>query len=145
MALEGCACPMGIVSRSFLKSLRLASDEIAVVDMEAGVEHFGRGVETGVDCVVIMVEPSLDSIDIAGKIREMSDQIHIGDVWAVLNKITSKELADELTNELTARGLTVIGSIRSDQEIVMSCLRGTPLNGPLAEEDVEHILDFMFP
>ncbi len=37
MALDGCACPMDIVSRSFLKKLRLASDEIAIVDLEAGL------------------------------------------------------------------------------------------------------------
>jgi CO dehydrogenase maturation factor len=89
MALEGCACPMGIVSRSFLKKLRLESDEIAVVDLEAGVEHFGRGVETSIDCVLVVVEPSIDSLEVAEKISEMSAQIEIADVWVVLNKITS--------------------------------------------------------
>lgn len=37
MSLEGCSCPMGIVSRSFLRKLLLESDEVAVVDLEAGV------------------------------------------------------------------------------------------------------------
>ena len=69
MALEGCACPMGIVSRSFLKRLRLAPDEVALVDMEAGVEHFGRGVETSIDCVLVVVEPSLDSLEVAENTR----------------------------------------------------------------------------
>ena len=75
MALEGCACPMGIVSRSFLKKLRLEADEIAVVDLEAGVEHFGRGVETSVDCVLVVVEPSIDSLEVAEKISELATQI----------------------------------------------------------------------
>ena len=38
-SLEGCACPMGVVSLEFLKKLRLKGDEVAIVDMEAGVEH----------------------------------------------------------------------------------------------------------
>jgi len=42
-SLEGCACPMGVLSREFLNKVHLASNEIAIVDMEAGVEHFGRG------------------------------------------------------------------------------------------------------
>ena len=42
-SLEGCACPMGVLSREFLKKLKLRINELAIVDMEAGVEHFGRG------------------------------------------------------------------------------------------------------
>jgi len=145
MAMEGCACPMGIVSRSFLKELRLDADEVAVVDMEAGVEHFGRGVETSVDCVLVVVEPSLDSIEVAERIGEMSAQIEIGDVFAVLNKITKAELAEELAEELKKRDLTVIGSIRLDPEISLSCLRGRPLSGRLAQEDLESALDVLFP
>jgi CO dehydrogenase maturation factor len=145
MALQGCACPMGIVSRSFLKALRLEPDEVAVIDMEAGVEHFGRGVETSVDCVLVVVEPSLDSLEVAERIGIMSRQIDIGDVWAVLNKITSEEVAHELEEELRRRALTVIGSIQSDPEIALSCLRGRPLPERFAEETLSRILDFLFP
>lgn len=145
MALEGCACPMGIVSRSFLKELHLEADEIAIVDMEAGVEHFGRGVETSVDCVLVVVEPSLDSIEVAERIVALSTQIMIGDVWAVLNKITSEKFVTELTEELKKRDLTVIGTIHYDTEIFESCLRGRPLSGRVAEEDVEKMLNFLFP
>jgi CO dehydrogenase maturation factor len=38
-SLEGCACPMGVLSREFLKKLYLNENTVAVVDMEAGVEH----------------------------------------------------------------------------------------------------------
>ena len=41
-ALEGCACPIGVLSREFLKRMVLVEGEIAIVDMEAGIEHFGR-------------------------------------------------------------------------------------------------------
>ncbi|MFC1939085.1 adenylyl-sulfate kinase [Chloroflexota bacterium] len=145
MALEGCACPMGIVSRSFLKKLRLEADEVAVVDLEAGVEHFGRGVETSVDCVLVVVEPSIDSLEVAERIRELADQIQIADVWAVLNKITSEEIADRLTAHLNKKGISVIGSIRQDPEIFESCLEGRPIRGQVVAEDVDRILDFLFP
>jgi len=145
MALEGCACPMGIVSRSFLKKLRLESGEIVVVDLEAGVEHFGRGVETSIDCVLVVVEPSIDSLEVAEKISEMSAQIEIADVWVVLNKITSEEIADRLRDYLDRRDIRVIGSIHQDQEIFESCLEGRPIRGRVAAEDVDKILDFLFP
>jgi CO dehydrogenase maturation factor len=145
MALEGCACPMGIVSRSFLKELILEPDEAAIIDMEAGVEHFGRGVETSMDCVLVIVEPSLDSLEVAERIGSLSNQIKIGDVWAILNKVVSNEIADELTEGLRSRGLSVIGTVYYSKEIFESCLKGHPLSGHAAEEDVEKILDFLFP
>lgn len=145
MALEGCACPMGIVSRSFLKKLRLEPDEVAVVDLEAGVEHFGRGVETSIDCVLVVVEPSIDSLEVAQKIKELSAQIEIADVWAILNKIPSEEVADRLRDYLDKKDIRVIGTIHHDQEIFESCLEGRPIRGRVAAEDVDQILDFLFP
>ena len=145
MALEGCACPIGIVSRSFLKKLRLEADEIALIDLEAGVEHFGRGVETSVDCVLVAVEPSIDSLEVAEKISELSSQIKIADVWVILNKITSEEIAARLTNYLNKKDISVIGAIHQDPEIFESCLEGRPLQGHVAAEDVDKILDFLFP
>jgi len=123
MALEGCACPMGIVSRSFLKKLHLEPDEVAIVDLEAGVEHFGRGVETSVDCVLVVVEPAIDSLEVAKKIKELANQIQIGDVWAILNKVTSEEIADRLTTRLNKEGINVVGSIRQSPEIFETLIK----------------------
>jgi len=145
MAMEGCACPMGIVSRSFLKKLRLESDEVAVIDLEAGVEHFGRGVETSIDCVLVVVEPSIDSLEVAEKISELSAQINIADVWMVLNKISSDEIAKRLRDYLEKRDMTVIGTIHQNQEIFDSCLDGRPIRGRAAADDIDPVIDYLFP
>lgn len=145
MALEGCACPMGIVSRSFLKMLRLEPDEVAVVDLEAGVEHFGRGVETSLDCVLVVVEPSIDSLEVAAKINELARQIEIGDVFVVLNKIASAEIGERLRERLSAEDMTVIGTIHQNQEIFESGLDGRPIRAGAAADDTEGVLDFLFP
>ncbi len=145
MALEGCSCPMGIVSRSFLNELHLERDEIALIDMEAGIEHFGRGVETGTDCVVVVVEASRDSIDVAQKIKQLSDQISIGDTWAVINKVPSRDIADRLADELRGRGLSVIGSVNYDQDLFEMCFTGAALSLHKVQKDIEGILDFLFP
>ncbi|MEW6681063.1 MAG: P-loop NTPase, partial [bacterium] len=69
--LEGCACPMGVLSREFLSRLSLDDKEIAIVDMEAGVEHFGRGVEEGIDSLLIVTEASFESLYLAEKIAHL--------------------------------------------------------------------------
>jgi CO dehydrogenase maturation factor len=145
MALEGCSCPMGIISRSFLKKLRLDKGEIALVDMEAGVEHFGRGVETGIDTVLIVVDPSLDSLEIAGRIHSLSSELAIGEVWAVLNRVPTGKIKTRLWEEVERRGVPVAGAIRHDPEIFEGSLEGLPLSGKFAEEDMESILDKIFP
>ncbi|MCK4402687.1 MAG: ATP-binding protein [Dehalococcoidia bacterium] len=110
-SLEGCACPMGVLSREFLKKLRLKDKEITIVDMEAGVEHFGRGVETSIDDVLTVVEPSWESIALAERVNSLAAGSGVSNTWAVLNKVTSNEMASKLEGELGRRGITVIGTI----------------------------------
>jgi len=142
-SLEGCACPIGILGREFLKKIKLKDDESVIVDMEAGVEHFGRGVETSVDSVLVMVEPSWESITLAEKIKHLADGVGIDRFWAVLTKLNSDELASRLTKELTKKGVVVIGAIPYDSEVFEACLDGRPLGKGKAAEAAGKIIDFL--
>jgi CO dehydrogenase maturation factor len=140
-SLEGCACPMGVLSREFLKKLNLEESEIAVVDMEAGVEHFGRGVETSIDSVLIVVEPSFESLQLAESINGLSSGIGIRNVWAVLNKIPSDEIASKLESELTKRKIDTIGCIHYDAEIFQSSFEGLSLANGGAGQEMREVFD----
>jgi CO dehydrogenase maturation factor len=140
-SLEGCACPMGALSREFLKRLRLQEHEVALADMEAGIEHFGRGVETSVDGVLIVTEPSLDSLELAEKIVTLASDVGITGVGAILNKITSEEMALRLREALAGRGIPVLGSIGYDPEILQSGFDGRPMHSPNAEAAIERVVD----
>ena len=142
-SLEGCACPMGVLSREFLKKLYLKDNEVTIVDMEAGVEHFGRGVETSIDSVLIVVEPSLESLELAERINSLAVDIGINNVWAVLNKITSEELAFKLKSDLGRRNVAFIGSVHHDAEIFRTCLEGHQIFSRKAAEDIEKLLDIL--
>jgi CO dehydrogenase maturation factor len=128
-SLEGCACPMGVLGREFLSKLKLGEKEIAIADMEAGIEHFGRGIESGLDTVLIVVEPSFESISLAERIKHLANGIGIDRVWAILNKINSDALNIKLSDELTQREVKVIGNIPYDEEIFSACLEGRSLSG----------------
>jgi len=140
-SLEGCACPMGVLSREFLNRLSLQEDEIAIVDMEAGVEHFGRGVETSVDSVLAVTEPSFDSLALAERISALAAEVEIKSIWAILNKITSDEIALRLRKELTGKRIPVIGSIGYDPGVFMAGLEGHPIPYAKVEKDIDRILD----
>jgi CO dehydrogenase maturation factor len=141
-SLEGCACPMGALSREFLKKLLLKEDEIAIVDLEAGVEHFGRGVETNIDQVLVVVEPSFESLDLAERIKGLARGLK-KNFWAVLNKIDSERLASRLGSELKKREIEVIGTIPYDSGIFEDCLEGRALKPDKAGHAAGKILDFL--
>jgi len=140
-SLEGCACPMGVLSREFLRKLSLARDEIAIVDMEAGVEHFGRGVETSIDTVLIVVEPSFESLQLAERVKGLSSGIGINNIWTILNKVPSDEIASKLEAELTERGIDMIGCVNYDAGIFHSCLEGLSLGKGSAGKDIGDMFD----
>ena len=140
-SLEGCACPMGVLSREFLKKLTLRADELVIVDMEAGVEHFGRGVETSIDSVLIVVEPPFESLEVGEKIHSLAAGIGIKNVWAILNKVPSEEIATKLEGELKKRGIDVIGCIHLDPEVFQSSVEGSVLSKGRAAEEMRDVLD----
>ena len=139
-ALEGCACPMGVLAREFLRKLELGPEEIAFVDMEAGVEHFGRGVEEAVDFVVLAAEPSLESLQLAARIRELASGMG-KNTGAVLNKVSSSEWGEKMRQWLADRGVSVLGSLPEDPSIFEACLEGQTIGGSSAAEAVTPILD----
>ena len=73
------------MAREFLRNLELREGEVALVDTEAGIEHFGRGLDLVVDRIVNVAEPNLESLLLSRKIQELSAKAGIESVF-VLNK-----------------------------------------------------------
>ena len=82
----GCACPEAILLKSLVRDLVLNRDEVVILDMEAGIEHMGRGSAMGVDLMLAVVEPGQRSLDTARRVREMAKELGIKRFAAVLNK-----------------------------------------------------------
>ena len=86
---SGCACPESVLIRALVTDLVLHNDEALVMDMEAGVEHLGRGTARGVDTMLVVVEPSRMSVDCAERVFRMAGEIGLGDLRVIANKIAS--------------------------------------------------------
>jgi CO dehydrogenase maturation factor len=79
--------------RALVSDLVLYKDDVLIMDMEAGVEHLGRATTSGVDKMIIVVEPGQRSLDCAEKIETMAYQIGIKHLSYVGNKVNGE--ADE--------------------------------------------------
>jgi CO dehydrogenase maturation factor len=124
---QGCACEMANLARDFVQKVSLGTKEIMLIDMEAGVESFGRGVERGADTVLIIVEPSFDSLALGEKIRYMAEGIGISTIHAILNKIPSSDMEAKLREELEKREIKVAGAIYLDPQISHAGFTGEKL------------------
>lgn len=89
-AEAGCACPESHVLRKMLKKMLLADNDVVLLDMEAGVEHLGRGTVAGVDHLLIVVIPSRSSIRTALKIKKLADEVRIRHISFVGNLIADE-------------------------------------------------------
>ncbi len=105
----GCLCPENALLKALVTHLLLRKNQSLILDMEAGVEHLGRGTAGSVDAFVIVVEPGLRSLGTAQQIRELAREIGINNVFLVANKTRGPQ--DEEFIQSHAGGIPVAGSI----------------------------------
>jgi len=103
----GCACPENAFLKTLLSHLVIRAEEWILLDMEAGIEHLGRATATGMDEMIVVVEPNRTSIVTAGRIKKLARDIGLNHLVVVGNKAQTAEekrfLLDN-TNEFTAAG-----------------------------------------
>lgn len=87
----GCACPENTVLKRLLTKLLLSPTQTILLDMEAGVEHLGRGTVAGVDILLIVVIPSRSSVRTAKKIQKLASESGIQKIAFVGNKIDDED------------------------------------------------------
>jgi CO dehydrogenase maturation factor len=87
----GCACPENTVLKRMLTKLLLSPTQVVLLDMEAGVEHLGRGTIAGVDHLLIVVIPSKSSVRTALKIKKLAMDSGIPKISFVGNLVQDED------------------------------------------------------
>ncbi len=83
----GCLCPENVVLRRFLDEVLEYRDETVILDMEAGLEHLGRGTARAVDALIIVVEPGRRSIETANTIVKLANDLGVQTIRLLMNKV----------------------------------------------------------
>ena len=60
------------------------------MDMEAGIEHLGRGTAESVDAFIVVVEPGERSLQTYRKVKKLGNDIGVKKVFVVGNKVRNK-------------------------------------------------------
>jgi CO dehydrogenase maturation factor len=131
----GCFCPENALLKALIKHL-LLKDQILIMDMEAGVEHLGRGTAKNVDVLIIVVEPGMRSVETAGRIKSLAQDIEIKKVVAVLNKATGEREKELIESELKKLNIPLVGVIPHSKGVVEADLKGISPFEVAENEDV---------
>lgn len=87
----GCICPESALLKNLVRHLFVGRSEVVILDMEAGLEHLGRGTASAVDAFIVVVEPGQRSLQTAQAVRHLAADIGIHKVYVVGNKIRSAQ------------------------------------------------------
>jgi CO dehydrogenase nickel-insertion accessory protein CooC1 len=161
----GCDGPVAKIARDF-RIAQAAGTTVTLVDFKAGFEDTARGVITGLDWALVIVDPTVAAIEMAANMRDMVEQMRAGELPAtrhldrpelvvianklfadasvkgvliVMNKIPNEEVGSYLRAKLAEKGLFPIGMIQEDTSIALSWLKGLPINATYSA-DVENIV-----
>ena len=77
--------------KSIISALIFRKDDVVVMDMEAGLEHLGRGTASMMDQFITVIEPGARSIQTYGKVRQLAADLGITKVNVVANKVRNED------------------------------------------------------
>lgn len=120
---SGCTCPENAFLRALLQHV-LFKDHTVIMDMEAGIEHLGRGTARGVDIMLTVVEPGMRSVETVGRIKKLGAEIGIVKIVAVLNKVTDVRVVEHLEHHLRALEIPLLAIIPYEPALITADLEG---------------------
>ncbi len=138
---SGCVCPEHVMLKALLSSLVFRKDDVVIMDMEAGLEHLGRGTASMMDQFIVVIEPGARSIQTYTRVKELARDIGITQVRVVANKIRDESDRAFIRSRIPADDL--LGFISYSDEVIEADRRGaSPYDcSPAALEEIRAIKD----
>ncbi|AGK60305.1 CO dehydrogenase maturation factor [Archaeoglobus sulfaticallidus PM70-1] len=122
---EGCFCPQNAFLRAILRHAIFKRKDVLLLDMEAGIEHLGRGTARGVDLLIAVVEPGMRSFETLKRIQKLAEDIGIKKIGVVLNKYIDNESSRKLIDMISER-YALLGRIPYNECFIKADLENIP-------------------
>jgi CO dehydrogenase maturation factor len=88
---SGCACPESAVLRALTREIVTGEQGVLLMDMEAGLEHLGRGTSRYMDALIIVAEPTQASARTAERIIALARDLALEKLFVVANKVRTRD------------------------------------------------------
>ena len=129
--------------KAILSKLVFRKDDVVVMDMEAGLEHLGRGTASLMDQFIVVIEPGARSIQTYGRIKELARDIGVTQVRVVANKVRDERDEAFLRERIPEEDL--LGFIHYNADVIEADRNGqSPFDySQKAVEEIRAIKDKM--
>ena len=135
-ANSGCVCPEHVMLKRIINHLMLRSSDVVIMDMEAGLEHLGRGTTQGMDQFVVVIEPGARSIQTYQNVKRLAEGLGVKQVGVVANKVRGPEDEEYIRSKIPAEDL--LGFVHYNSEVIDADRQGkSPFD--FSEKAVEEI------
>lgn len=118
----GCVCPEHVILRRLISHLVLHSDDVVIMDMEAGLEHLGRGTAQDMEQFVVVIEPGARSIQTYKNVKRLATQLGIKHVRVVANKVRNAEDEAYIKERIPEEDL--LGFMHYNQDVIDADRKG---------------------
>jgi CO dehydrogenase maturation factor len=118
----GCFCPENVLLKNLVRHLLVKREEALIIDMEAGLEHLGRGSTGQVDALIIVVEPGQRAMNTARQIKKLGEDLKIKNMMIVGNKVNSEGDRRLIEEELS--DFPVLGYMSFNPQILQADKEG---------------------
>lgn len=136
-ASAGCRCEAHAVARGITGHL-VAEADVAVLDMEAGLEHLGRGTAEHVDALLIITEPYYRALEAAARIQELALQLELPHILTVANRVRTEADEAAIRQYCQNHRLELVATIPYDESAITAEMQGQAVvdyapRGPLVQ------------
>jgi CO dehydrogenase maturation factor len=135
----GCVCPEHVMLKRIINNMVLRREDVVILDMEAGLEHLGRGTTEGVDQFIVVIEPGARSVQTYKNVKRLAEDLGVSQVRVVANKV--RDEADEAFIQKSIPQEDLLGIIHYSTEVIDADRQGgSPYDcSPSATEEIRKI------
>ena len=129
--------------KRIISHLMLRSSDVVIMDMEAGLEHLGRGTTSGMDQFVVVIEPGARSVQTYRNVKRLAEGLGVKQVGVVANKIRDERDEEFVRSMIPQEDL--LGMIHYNTDIMDADRQGvSPYDlAPAAVEEIRAIKHLM--
>ena len=140
---SGCVCPEHVMLKSILSSLTYRKGDVVIMDMEAGLEHLGRGTAMNMDQFIVVIEPGARSVQTYHNVKRLASDLGVKRVRVVANKVRDERDEEFVKNSIPAEDL--LGIIHYNTEVIDADRNGeSPYDySPKAIEEIRKIKEIL--
>ncbi len=136
---SGCVCPEHVMIKSVLANLTYRKNDVVIMDMEAGLEHLGRGTAMNMDQFIVVIEPGARSVQTYRNVKRLANDLGVKQVRVVANKVRDEQDEEFIRNAIPAEDL--LGIMHYNTEVIDADRQGkSPYDfSPKAIEEIQKI------